>query len=267
MFKITSGLHLMQGPITVYEGSSYSGDARIADLQPKEERLLSYAIDLGSEVEPTAKRAPDRLLSVKINRGLVYRTNKIRQEKVYTIKNRSEHDRMLILEHPFQADFQLVEPKLVSERTREVYRFEIQVPKGETAKHTVIEERDLVQTVAMSNTNDTEIRFFLQSPEVSGKVKSAMKEATDKKNRIAEVQGEIQQVNRELKILLDDQTRLRANIAQLPQASDAYKRYLKKFDDQEPMIEKYQESLKTLQQREQELRQAFENYLATLTVE
>src|SRR5947209_15145803 len=40
-FKNTSGLHLMQGPLTVFEGSSYAGDARILDLQPGEERLLS----------------------------------------------------------------------------------------------------------------------------------------------------------------------------------------------------------------------------------
>jgi hypothetical protein len=30
--KNTSGLHLMQGPVTVFEGSTYAGDARVADL-------------------------------------------------------------------------------------------------------------------------------------------------------------------------------------------------------------------------------------------
>src|SRR5262249_41376980 len=50
--KNTSGLHLMQGPITVFEGSNYAGDARILDLQPNEERLITYAIDLGTEVNP-----------------------------------------------------------------------------------------------------------------------------------------------------------------------------------------------------------------------
>src|SRR5262249_59386801 len=44
-FKNTSGLHLMQGPITIFEGATYAGDAIIRDLQPDEERLLSYAVD------------------------------------------------------------------------------------------------------------------------------------------------------------------------------------------------------------------------------
>src|SRR4029077_17922634 len=51
-FKNTSGLHLMQGPITVFEGSNYAGDSRVLDIQPDEERLLSYAVDLGTEVNP-----------------------------------------------------------------------------------------------------------------------------------------------------------------------------------------------------------------------
>ena len=41
---------LTQGPITVFEGSVYAGDTRVLDLQPDEERLVSYAIDLGTEV-------------------------------------------------------------------------------------------------------------------------------------------------------------------------------------------------------------------------
>src|SRR5262249_42043573 len=39
-FKNTTGMHLMQGPITVFEGSSYAGDARILDITPKGERLI-----------------------------------------------------------------------------------------------------------------------------------------------------------------------------------------------------------------------------------
>jgi hypothetical protein len=61
--KNTSGLHLMQGPITVFEGSNYAGDSRIMDLQPGEERLLSFAIDLGTEVNPVP--ASDNTQAVK----------------------------------------------------------------------------------------------------------------------------------------------------------------------------------------------------------
>src|SRR5256885_8291928 len=52
----TTDKHLLQGPITVLEGSTYSGDARIDNLPPGQERLLSYGIDLQMTVDATKNR-------------------------------------------------------------------------------------------------------------------------------------------------------------------------------------------------------------------
>src|SRR5579862_6460806 len=93
-FKNSTPLHLMQGPITVFENNSYAGDARILDLQPKEERLISYAIDLGTEVEPVVNEGKDSILKIKINKGVVESTHVIRQSKTYKVKNRSDQDRV-----------------------------------------------------------------------------------------------------------------------------------------------------------------------------
>src|SRR4051812_42711381 len=78
-FKNTSGLHLMQGPITVFEGSNYAGDARILDLQPNEERLISYAVDLGTEVNPVPSSDNGRIVSVKAVKGILEATTKVRE--------------------------------------------------------------------------------------------------------------------------------------------------------------------------------------------
>src|SRR6202035_5396501 len=75
-FKNTSGLHLMQGPITVFEGSTYAGDARILDLQPGEERLISYAVDLGTEVSPQPANHSGRITHVKAVKGVLHTTTK-----------------------------------------------------------------------------------------------------------------------------------------------------------------------------------------------
>src|SRR5258705_12803825 len=88
-FKNTSGLHLMQGPITVFEGSNYAGDARILDLQPNEERLLSYAVDLGTEVNPVPSTDNGRLTKVKAVKGVIQTQTKIRETKTYTVVNRN----------------------------------------------------------------------------------------------------------------------------------------------------------------------------------
>jgi hypothetical protein len=266
-FRNTTGMHLMQGPITVFEGSSYAGDARVLDIQPRDERLISYAIDLGTEVEPIARKQPDRLTKVKVNKGILYRTDKVREEKTYNIKNRSEHDRVVLIEHPFRADFNLVSKDKPAERARDVYRFELKVAAGKTVTEEVIEEKDLGTNVTLSNTDDNTMRFFLNQPVVSDAVKKALEQALGMKAKVDNARREIEQLQRQLKDITDDQVRLRANLKEMPPTAEAYKRYLKKFDDQETQIEDYRKKIKELQDTEFTHRKTFEDFLAKLDVE
>src|SRR5207245_546472 len=181
------------------------GDARVLDLQPKEERLLSYAIDLGTEVEPVFKRQPDRITKVRLHKGLLYQTTKVREERTYNLKNRSEHDRTVLIEHPFRPDFKITSKDQPKERARDVYRFEIKLPAGKTASEEVTEERDAVQTVSLTNSDDQQIRFFLQTNVGSPKVQDALKQAIELRTKMATTQRELQQQQRLLGDITQDQ--------------------------------------------------------------
>jgi hypothetical protein len=266
-FHNTTGMHLMQGPITVFEGSSYAGDARVLDITPKDERLISYAIDLGTEVEPVAKHNPDRLTKVKLNKGLVYQTTKVRQEKTYNLKNRSTADRTVLIEHPYRPEFALVSKDKPAERARDVYRFELKLPAGQTASQEVVEERDVQTTIALTNSDDNQMRFFVNQPVVSEAVKQALGKAMELKAKVNDAAREIAQLQKQLNDITTDQGRLRANLREMPQTAEAYKRYLKKFDEQETQIEDFQKRIKALQDTEFGHRKAFEDYLAKLDVE
>src|SRR5207244_3347131 len=108
--------------------------------QPNETRLVSYAVDLGTEVAPETKDSRLDVVTVKISKGILQRTDKYRQTRLYTVKNRSDHSRLVLIEHLYRPDWQLVKPEKVAERTREVYRFELKVGAGETLKQEVVEE-------------------------------------------------------------------------------------------------------------------------------
>src|SRR5262249_42070666 len=125
--KNTSGVHLNQGPITVFEASNYAGDARILDLQPNEERLLSYAIDLGTEVNPVASSDNGRLTVVKAVKGIVYTTTKVRETKTYTIVNRNDAERTVLIEHPVRNEFALKDTDKPAETASDFYRFQVKV--------------------------------------------------------------------------------------------------------------------------------------------
>ncbi|MBY0525135.1 MAG: DUF4139 domain-containing protein [Gemmataceae bacterium] len=266
-FKNSSTQHLTQGPITVYDGGTYAGDARIMDLQPGEERLISYAVDLGTEVKAESKTTPDQLVSVKVVKGIMHAQNKLRQTKTYLVRNRSEHDRMLIVEHPINKDFKLVSPEKADERSRDSYRFEVAVPAGKTVTFPVVEERTRQDSLSLSSSDDRTVRIFMNSNVSTPAVKEALRKAVTLRTERAATERDRIHLEQQLKTITDDQTRLRANLDKVPPTSEAYKRYLEKFDKQETEIEKLQAQIQQKREAEKKQQTEYEDFLIGLTVE
>ena len=267
MLKNTSGLHLMQGPITVFEGSNYAGDARILDMEPNEHRLISYAIDLGTEVETAPSFNEGRVVAVKALKGFVKTTTKIRESKYYTITNRNDVERVVLIEHPVRNDYHLVERATPVETTRDYYRFVHAVASSKIATHTVTEERILEVSFNLANTSDEEMRFFMAQKAITPECKAGLQKAIELRAAMTKTQGKIAEQERQLKTIVEDQTRLRANLKEMPATAAAYKRYLKKFDDQETKLEDYQARIKKLQGVEFTQKKELEDYLANFSAE
>jgi hypothetical protein len=266
-FKNTSGLHLMQGPITVFEGSNYAGDSRILDLQPNEERLISYAIDLGTEVNPVPSSDNGRITSIKVNKGTLHTVTKLRETRAYTIKNRNDVERLVMIEHPVRNDFKLTDTDKPAETASDFYRFQVKVAPGKTETQTVTEERVTGEQIQLTNSNDDQMRFFINQTVASPKLKSSLNQAIALRWELSKTQREIAELERQLKVITDDQARLRANLKEMPSTAAAYKRYLEKFDQQETQIEKYQADIKKLQGVEHNQKKEFEDYLNNLNVD
>jgi hypothetical protein len=267
VFKNTTGMHLTQGPITVYEGSTYAGDARILDLQKDERRLLSYAIDLGTEVQAVPHSDNGRITSIKAVKGIIYTTTKIKESKTYTIANRNDTDRVVMLEHANRTDFKLTSKDKPWETASDVHRFKVTAPAGKTTEYTVSEEKDFGSSVAITNADDQNIRIFINEKVTSDAMKTALERAMTLRGKMAATQRELQQQERQLNVITADQDRLRKNLKEMPPEAAAYKRYLKKFDDQETEIERLQKLIKELQDSEHAERKAYESYLSNLSVE
>jgi hypothetical protein len=258
--KNTSGVHLMQGPVAIFEGAGYAGDAHLLDLRPGEDRLVSYAVDLGTEVEPQAASTTTKLTSIKIQKGRLVTTSKGRQAKTYTARNRSKHDRTVLIEHPYTATYRLVSKAKPVEKTHDLLRFELKLPAGKSAALEVIEEWDVTGEMALSGCVEEQLRAFLKSVKSSDEVQQAVEKALALRGKLTTTQDKLGRLQGELREIGKDQERLRANLKEMPATAAAYKRYLAKFDKQETDIEKLQAEVRELQDVEARQRQEYEAY-------
>jgi hypothetical protein len=266
-FKNSTGMNLSQGPITIFEGSTYAGDTRVLDLQPNEDRLVSYAIDLGTEVSLKNGNNTSRITKVKAVKGVVSTETLIREEKVYDISNRSTTDRVVLLEHPNRKGqgFKFVGEHKPAEEASDVFRFEVPVSSKKDLSYTVTEERTQGQTITLTNGAEDQIRFFLSLTEASPALKQKLTEALGLKSRWDDVRREITNVNTRIQTITADQNRIRQNLREVPKDSEAYQRYLKKFDDQEKEMDTLHDKLKSFQEQEHVARIAYENFLKNVS--
>jgi len=259
-------LHLMQGPLTVFDGNAYAGDARIEDLAPGQDRLLSYALDLKTEVYPKVEAGQQNLLSVSLRKGVLIATHRMLEEKVYQIKNRDQKAKTLLIEHPHRADWQVVESATPTERTRDVYRFTVPLDAGHTAALRVREEKQLQQTVQLVDSGSDAIMYYLHAKQVSANVKEALQRVVALRDRLSQTTNRRNGLEQRMKEIGQEQARIRDNMGKLAHTSELYNRYVKKLDQQETEMEKLRKEIDGLKGTEEEQRLELNDYLTSLDI-
>jgi hypothetical protein len=260
-------LHLAQGPVAVFDGGTFAGDARLPDIKPGETRLVSYAIDLGTEVVARPGERKSTILAVKIHGGQVDAAVREMWPTKYLIRNRNPHDRVVIVEHPRIEGRKLSAPEKPADQTRSFYRFEVPVKAGELATLEVVEEVDASYKVDLVSADTKNLRFYSNEPLSKPAVRDVLAKVLDFRKKVEDAQSEVNDSLATLKEIADDQDRIRKNIEKAPKESETFKRYLKKFDDQETEIEKRQARIKELKGELAKLEKALRDYAETAKAE
>lgn len=265
--KNTTEFHLMQGPVTVYDQrGGYSGDARIEDMAPGTERLLSYAVDLDVEVAPRAEGRPEEIVSVRLVKGTLVAARKLARAKVFEVKNSGKDAVKVLVEHPLEAGWKLVKPESPAETTRDRYRFAVSVDPGKTATLEVAEELPVEESHTITNLDDDRILFYSRTKASSPAVSESLAEVLRRKRDLEQVTRDRQVREQEITTIDQEQTRIRGNMAAIDRGSDLFNQYVKKFTEQERRIETLRSEIAALLKQEQEARQGLDDYLLALDV-
>ena len=257
-------LYLMQGPVTVFEAGAYAGDARLADLAPGQTRLLSYAIDLKTEVQAADPVQEQELVSVHIQKGVLIATRRAMTEQQYTVRNRDQKPKTVLIEHPYRSDWELTQPPEPTERTRDVYRFTVEVAPDQTAELLVREEQPREQTLRLSDAGPDVILAYIRAPQISDNVKQALQRVVALRQQLDATTEEREQLEQQIRDIANEQQRIRQNMERLDRNASLYTRYVSKLDQQESAIETLQQEIAQLVATEQQQRQALQAFLLGL---
>ncbi len=242
LLKNSSSLTLEDGSLTVIDGNAYAGEALLERLKPGEQRLVSFALDLGTLV--TARTVEDNAPAhfVKIVNGVLQAHYHEREKKVYTLTNQTDRPRIVYVEHPVRAGWELddKETRKPEGKSARYYRFRVELAARATEQLNVVEREASVETFALTNLSTEQLSLFVTRRYLDPKTRDALQNIIELKGRLALAGARVSAIEREIAEIVQDQKRLRDNIEALAKTAEAKQliaRYVSKADQQESRLE------------------------------
>ncbi|HKW00252.1 MAG TPA: carboxypeptidase regulatory-like domain-containing protein [Vicinamibacterales bacterium] len=236
----TTGLTLDGGSFSVIEGQVFAGEGIVEPLKAGEKRLLSYAADLGVQVDAKGESVPSRVTRVMVARGLVTQLTEERQRRTYTARNEDTEPRTLVIEHPARAGWTIGGSLTPAETTSEWHRFKLSIAPKTSANFVVEETRQGQTQYSVNSITDDQISVLVRDNLITPQTAASLRQIQSQKAEVARIGNELAARQSEIDAISRDQDRVRENMKSLKGSTEEkqlLQRYVKQLDDQENRLE------------------------------
>jgi hypothetical protein len=266
----TSGLTLDGGSFNILEGDAFAGEGLMDPIKPNEKRLLSYAADLGLLVDTKQEDERQRVTRVVIMHGTMFQSTEERQQRAYTIRNRDNSPRTVIIEHPVRAGWKLADGEEPVESTSSYHRFRVTVEPSKTAKLVVREYHPLSNRYELASITDDQITYFLGQKMINTELEQALRRVAVAKNNIAALDAEIASRKTQRSSIAEDQQRVRENMKALKGSAEEkalVERYARELNEQEDKVQALQRDMSELQLKREDAQKTLNDMIEGMTLE
>ena len=261
---------LPPGLITIYERDkaanvAYVGDARLSGFPVGETRLLAYALDEKITIDRDMSQT-DRLATGTISQGVLKLSRIVRQTTVYRVRGPAKEPRQLVVVQRRLPGWTLTKPEAKGTEISEGnYRIPFALPGGDqTQTFEVVQEQTQQQEVRLLDSAADQIRVYAEAREFDAKTREALARVLQLQQTTAEAQRRVAQVEAERQQIVQEQARLRENLARVPANSDLQRRYLATLDKQETQLEVLAGRKADAEKGVEAAREALRTYVAEL---
>ena len=260
----TAGMKLPAGPITVFDGGSYAGDALIEFFGENDKRFIKYGEDL-SVIGTAALDSGTRIVStVTISGGVMMINRRQIYERTYTVKNTASESKRLIIEHPVTNNSTLIEPANYLEKTDSLYRFEQTLRANGELSFKVKEEVPVAERIVLSAQRTDSLLAYSTNQEIPNNVRTALARAVElKRKNEAAVQTQNELAARRTR-LVTEQDRIRQNLNAVGTGSDLGKEYMRRMTDLDNEIEGLNKEQEKAVELVRSTQKEFDDYIAGL---
>jgi len=269
--KNTSPLTFDGGSFSVLENEVFAGEGLTDPIKPGERRLLSYATDLGLLVEAQTNSRPQHVTLAKISKGILTHVSRLEERTLYTVRNQDAAARTLVVEHPSRVGWSLAKgAKEPEEKAASTYRFRLEVPAKATASLPVEEIRTLEVTYSISTLNTDQIGLFVKNKTITREMAEALEKIMDQKAVVARLEEEMEDRQKDIDRIVEDQGRLRENMKALRGSAEEktlLQRYTKQLDEQETQLESLRKTIRDTEAQRDKANNQLEKIIDELQLE
>jgi hypothetical protein len=269
--KNTSALTFDEGSFSVLENEVFAGEGLTDPIKPGERRLLSYATDLGLLVEAQTNSRPQHVTLAKISKGILTQVSRLEERTLYTVRNQDAAARTLVVEHPSRMGWSLAKgAKEPEEKAPGTYRFRLEVPAKASASLPVEEMRTLDVTYSISALNTDQIALFVKDKTITGEMAEALEKIMDQKAVVAKLEEEMENRQKDIDRIVEDQGRLRENMKALRGSAEEktlLQRYTRQLDEQETQLESLRKTIRDTEAQRDKANGQLEKMIDELQIE
>jgi hypothetical protein len=262
-----SGKTLDGGPITVYDGGAYGGEALMETLKAGDKRLISYAVDLGTRITEAFGSKAALVREFHADRGILTTKMSAEETRTYTVRNVDQKAKTLILEHPLRPQYTLLNQK-PAEKTASAYRFEIPLAAGASQEFAVAEERVYDQSYMVTNLTPDVLLEYVRNRNLSDAGRRELQRIADQKSQIAETDRSLSDIAGQIANLTNDEERIRRNIESLNSVSGQQQQvqnYARQLDAHEQQLAALRDSQAEAQKKKAALAAELSKLVEALT--
>ncbi|MBX2857167.1 MAG: hypothetical protein KTR17_00775 [Cellvibrionaceae bacterium] len=243
--KNSTPLTLEGGPITVYQGDNYLGEAMLDTLRKQEEKIVPYSVDLAITVSTKGSTRDQDYTKATKSGHYIHKYRKRETITEYLFDSKSEQAATLYLDHAFKFEMPeqnntgTAREELV-EVTENYWRYRIPLPAKSQTSYQVVELQYVSEAITIPNISTYEITSLTANNLINPATAQQLEHIAKLCQQRSKLEKELESNSKRYAEISDGQDRLRNNIHALGTSVEESKlraRYIAKLEAEEDALE------------------------------